>query len=99
MSNSETETIQPQRRPTIERRYWMSGLLRLGKRQTADLARERSWKAACFAPCWTDGDQTRPSLSRAAVVGRLSPTPMLPEPEFHYPFPSCSVARRIATES
>ena len=40
MSNSETET-----RPTKERRYWISGFTPLGKRQTADLARERSWKA------------------------------------------------------
>lgn len=95
MSHSETETIQAEPRPTIEWRYWRSGVPPLGKRQTADLARERFWKAACLLRAVLTADQTRPSL--AAVVGRLSPTP--PEPEFHYPFPSCLVATRITVRN
>jgi hypothetical protein len=55
MSNSETETIQAAGPAYNSGVIGEGGLPPLGKRQTADLARERSWKAACFAPGCTDG--------------------------------------------
>ena len=52
MSNTETETIQAAAPVHNRAAHWLPPL---GKRQTAGLARERSWKADCFAPCCTDG--------------------------------------------
>ena len=95
MSNSETETIQaaaPANRAAVLEK-WPS-------RHLAN-AKPLIWPAKgpgrplALLRAVPTADHPRPSLSLAAVVGRLSPTPMPPEPEFHDPCPSCSVATRI----
>jgi hypothetical protein len=54
-----------------------------GNAQTADLACERFWKAASFAPRLLPTADSARLLALAAVVGRLCPRPCRCEPEFH----------------